>query len=160
MRRRCSRPGICIAWSLMLGGRRGRWCWSVTPTSTARSMSAACSSGCAATEATVSFGWWRTTGRPITSTGSPSVNTATATSPMHSLAWTTQVGSSGPRPRGSPSMPWWPTGTPTTSTGRADPMIAGPNSTRRALNDRARALLKADGELTGEPLRGRRTAST
>jgi conjugative relaxase-like TrwC/TraI family protein len=40
---------------------------------------------------------------------------------------------------------------------RVDPMIAGPNSTRRALNDRARALLKANGELTGEPLvmRGR-----
>ena len=36
--------------------------------------------------------------------------------------------------------------------GRADPMIAGPNSTRRALNDRARALLKANGELTGDPL--------
>ena len=36
--------------------------------------------------------------------------------------------------------------------GRVDPMIAGPNSTRRALNDRARALLKANGELTGEPL--------
>ena len=35
--------------------------------------------------------------------------------------------------------------------GRADPMIAGPNSTRRALNDRARALLKANGELTGKP---------
>ncbi len=31
-------------------------------------------------------------------------------------------------------------------------MIAGPNSTRRALNDRARALLKANGELSGEPL--------
>lgn len=37
--------------------------------------------------------------------------------------------------------------------GSADPMIAGPNSTRRALNDRARVLLKAAGELTGEPLR-------
>ena len=36
--------------------------------------------------------------------------------------------------------------------GRADPMIAGPNSTRRALNDRARVLLKANGELTGKPL--------
>lgn len=36
--------------------------------------------------------------------------------------------------------------------GRADPMIAGPNSTRRALNDRARVLLKANGELAGEPL--------
>ncbi len=35
-------------------------------------------------------------------------------------------------------------------TGHADPMIAGPNSTRRALNERARALLKANGELTGE----------
>ena len=35
---------------------------------------------------------------------------------------------------------------------RVDPMIAGPNSTRRALNDRARALLKANGELSGEPL--------
>lgn len=31
--------------------------------------------------------------------------------------------------------------------GHADPMIAGPNSTRRALNDRARALLKDNGEL-------------
>lgn len=37
--------------------------------------------------------------------------------------------------------------------GVADPMIAGPNSTRRALNERARTLLKAAGELTGEPLR-------
>ncbi len=36
--------------------------------------------------------------------------------------------------------------------GRDNPMIAGPNSTRRALNDRARALLKANGELTGTPL--------
>jgi len=33
--------------------------------------------------------------------------------------------------------------------GSTDPMIAGPNSTRRALNARARALLKAHGELTG-----------
>ena len=37
--------------------------------------------------------------------------------------------------------------------GTADPMIAGPNSTRRALNERARVLLKASGELTGTPLR-------
>jgi hypothetical protein len=37
--------------------------------------------------------------------------------------------------------------------GSADPMIAGPNSTRRALNERARVLLAASGELTGEPLR-------
>ena len=36
--------------------------------------------------------------------------------------------------------------------GRADPMIAGPNSTRRALNERARALLKTNGELTGDGL--------
>jgi conjugative relaxase-like TrwC/TraI family protein len=36
--------------------------------------------------------------------------------------------------------------------GHADPMIAGPNSTRRALNERARALLKANGELAGETL--------
>jgi hypothetical protein len=36
--------------------------------------------------------------------------------------------------------------------GRADPMIAGPNSTRRALNERARKLLKANGELTGAAL--------
>ncbi len=36
--------------------------------------------------------------------------------------------------------------------GGADPMIAGPNSTRRALNDRARAILKADGGLTGDPV--------
>ena len=36
--------------------------------------------------------------------------------------------------------------------GHADPMIAGPNSTRRALNDRARVLLKANGALTGESL--------
>ncbi|MGH9009226.1 MAG: AAA family ATPase, partial [Acidimicrobiia bacterium] len=33
--------------------------------------------------------------------------------------------------------------------GCTDPMIAGPNSTRRALNARARALLKAEGELSG-----------
>lgn len=33
--------------------------------------------------------------------------------------------------------------------GDTDPMIAGPNSTRRALNDRARALLEANGQLTG-----------
>jgi hypothetical protein len=36
--------------------------------------------------------------------------------------------------------------------GRADPMIAGPNSTRRALNERARALLKTNGHLEGSPL--------
>ena len=36
--------------------------------------------------------------------------------------------------------------------GATDPMIAGPNSTRRALNERARALLKAHGELTGPAL--------
>ena len=34
--------------------------------------------------------------------------------------------------------------------GNDDPMIAGPNSTRRALNDRARVLLKANGELVGD----------
>ena len=33
--------------------------------------------------------------------------------------------------------------------GCTDPMIAGPNSTRRALNARARAMLKAEGELSG-----------
>ncbi len=33
-----------------------------------------------------------------------------------------------------------------------EPMIAGPNSIRRQLNDRARALLKADGTLIGSPL--------
>jgi conjugative relaxase-like TrwC/TraI family protein len=33
--------------------------------------------------------------------------------------------------------------------GSTDPMIAGPNSTRRALNGRARTLLKAEGELSG-----------
>jgi conjugative relaxase-like TrwC/TraI family protein len=33
--------------------------------------------------------------------------------------------------------------------GSTDPMIAGPNSTRRALNARARALLKAEGDLSG-----------
>jgi conjugative relaxase-like TrwC/TraI family protein len=36
--------------------------------------------------------------------------------------------------------------------GEHDPMIAGPNSTRRALNERARTLLKANGELTGAAL--------
>jgi conjugative relaxase-like TrwC/TraI family protein len=36
--------------------------------------------------------------------------------------------------------------------GGTDPMLAGPNSTRRALNARARALLKAEGELTGPAL--------
>ena len=36
--------------------------------------------------------------------------------------------------------------------GHAEPMIAGPNSPRQALNDRARTLLKANGELTGAPL--------
>ncbi len=36
--------------------------------------------------------------------------------------------------------------------GHSDRMIAGPNSTRQALNDRARALLKANGELSGDPL--------
>lgn len=36
--------------------------------------------------------------------------------------------------------------------GDADPMIAGPNSTRQALNERARALLKANGDLSGSPL--------
>lgn len=37
-------------------------------------------------------------------------------------------------------------------TGSASPMLAGTNAARRALNDRARALLKAGGVLTGEPL--------
>ena len=50
-------------------------------------------------------------------------------------------------------MRWSPTGTRLDSSGSADPMIAGPNSTRRALNERARVLLKAAGELTGRPLR-------
>jgi conjugative relaxase-like TrwC/TraI family protein len=36
--------------------------------------------------------------------------------------------------------------------GSASPMLAGTNAARRALNDRARALLKAEGVLTGEPL--------
>jgi len=36
--------------------------------------------------------------------------------------------------------------------GETDPMIAGPNSTRRALNSRARRLLKAEGHLTGPAL--------
>jgi hypothetical protein len=36
--------------------------------------------------------------------------------------------------------------------GHDDPMIAGPNSIRRALNDRARALLKTSGELRGPAL--------
>ncbi len=36
--------------------------------------------------------------------------------------------------------------------GRADPMIAGPNSTRRALNERARTLLRSNGELAGPTL--------
>ncbi|MBA3652578.1 MAG: relaxase domain-containing protein [Actinobacteria bacterium] len=36
--------------------------------------------------------------------------------------------------------------------GESDPMIAGPNSTQRALNARARALLKAEGALSGPPL--------
>ncbi len=36
--------------------------------------------------------------------------------------------------------------------GHADPMIAGPNSLRRALNDRARAVLKAEGHLHGDAL--------
>jgi len=37
--------------------------------------------------------------------------------------------------------------------GSADPMIAGPNSTRRALNERARVILKAAGELGGPAVR-------
>ena len=36
--------------------------------------------------------------------------------------------------------------------GETDPMIAGPNSTRRALNSRARRLLKAEGHLNGPAL--------
>jgi conjugative relaxase-like TrwC/TraI family protein len=36
--------------------------------------------------------------------------------------------------------------------GSASPMLAGTNAARRALNDRARALLRAEGVLTGEPL--------
>ncbi|MGH3372774.1 MAG: MobF family relaxase [Nocardioidaceae bacterium] len=35
------------------------------------------------------------------------------------------------------------------SDGSTDPMIAGPNSTRRALNARARVVLKAEGDLSG-----------
>ncbi len=36
--------------------------------------------------------------------------------------------------------------------GSASPMLAGTNAARRALNERARALLKDEGVLTGEPL--------
>ena len=36
--------------------------------------------------------------------------------------------------------------------GSVSPMLAGTNAARRALNERARALLKAEGVLTGEPL--------
>ncbi|MGE3834535.1 MAG: MobF family relaxase [Acidimicrobiia bacterium] len=36
--------------------------------------------------------------------------------------------------------------------GSVSPMLAGTNSARRALNERARALLKSEGILTGEPL--------
>ncbi|MDP9465631.1 MAG: relaxase domain-containing protein [Actinomycetota bacterium] len=36
--------------------------------------------------------------------------------------------------------------------GSTSPMLAGTNAARRALNDRARALLKDEGALTGEPL--------
>ncbi|MBW3537056.1 MAG: hypothetical protein KY395_04700, partial [Actinobacteria bacterium] len=36
--------------------------------------------------------------------------------------------------------------------GSPSPMLAGTNAARRALNDRARALLKDEGVLTGEPL--------
>ncbi len=36
--------------------------------------------------------------------------------------------------------------------GSTSPMLAGTNAARRALNDRARALLKAEGVVTGEPL--------
>ena len=42
-------------------------------------------------------------------------STATAMSPTRSPASTTLVGWSGRRRRGSPSTPWWPTGTPITS---------------------------------------------
>ena len=37
-------------------------------------------------------------------------------------------------------------------TGNTDPMIAGPNSMRTALNDRARSVLKAEGHLQGKTL--------
>lgn len=43
---------------------------------------------------------------------------------------------------------WWRTA----SSGSRDPMIAGPNSVRRALNSRARRLLHADGALSGPAL--------
>lgn len=43
---------------------------------------------------------------------------------------------------------WWQTA----RAGSRDPMIAGPNAVRRALNTRARRLLHAQGALTGEPL--------
>ncbi|MGH2779821.1 MAG: ATP-dependent DNA helicase [Thermoleophilaceae bacterium] len=36
--------------------------------------------------------------------------------------------------------------------GSSSPMLAGTNAARRALNERARALLKSEGVLTGEPL--------
>ena len=45
---------------------------------------------------------------------------------------------------------WWQTA----RDGSRDPMIAGPNVVRRALNARARRLLHAQGALTGEPLVG------
>jgi conjugative relaxase-like TrwC/TraI family protein len=43
---------------------------------------------------------------------------------------------------------WWQTA----QAGSRDPMIAGPNVVRRALNARARRLLHAQGALTGDPL--------
>lgn len=43
---------------------------------------------------------------------------------------------------------WWAD----RSAGSSSPMLAGTNAARRALNDRSRALLKAEGVLTGEPL--------
>ncbi len=41
-------------------------------------------------------------------------------------------------------------------TGLASPMLAGTNAARRALNERARALLRSEGVLTGEPLMAHR----
>ena len=92
--------------------RVGRSASSATPTSTARSMSAASSAGCAPNGATGWSGWSTTTVNRTTPNGSRSPSTATATSPTRSAATTRPARSSGHERRGSPSTRSSPTGTP------------------------------------------------
>lgn len=71
---------------------------------------------------------------------------------MSCSASMTPIGSFGPQRPGESFDAMVETGT-RRGDGAADPMIACPNSTRSALNERALVMLKAAGELTGPGVR-------